>query len=105
MDLEQAIYEAFATSDGWHPVDHPCDGWLDLARQCGLAVADRDGTLLPDVLDAISHIVPAAIWFGPHHRLPEANRQVRHSRKAPAVLAPELRRCDLRRGTRREHRR
>lgn len=63
-DLEQAIYEAFVTSDGHNQVDQLCDGWLDLARQCGLAVQDQDGELRPDVLDAISHTVSAAIWFG-----------------------------------------
>lgn len=63
-DLEQAIYEAFMTSDGRNQVDQLCDDWLDLARQCGIAVAGQDGELLPDVLDAISHTVSAAIWFG-----------------------------------------
>jgi hypothetical protein len=62
-DLEQEIYEAFATSDG-HQVDQLCEGWLDLARQCGITVDDEHGNLLPDVLDAISHTVSAAIWFG-----------------------------------------
>jgi len=63
-DLERAIYEVFATSDGWHPVDQLCEDWLDLARQRGLAVADQNGELPPDVLDAISHTVSAVIWFG-----------------------------------------
>jgi hypothetical protein len=44
-DLEQATYEAFATSDGWHPVDQLCESWLDLARHCGLAVDDEQGDL------------------------------------------------------------
>jgi hypothetical protein len=39
-DLQQAIYQAFAADDGWHPVDRLCEGWLDLAPQCGLAVDD-----------------------------------------------------------------
>jgi hypothetical protein len=63
-DLEQAIDEAFVTSDGRSQVDQLCEGWLDLARQCGLAVEDQDGDLRPDVLDAITHTVSAAIWFG-----------------------------------------
>lgn len=62
-DLEQAIYEAFTTSDGHH-VDQLCDGWLELARQSGIAVDDEHGDPQPDVLDAISHTVSAAIWFG-----------------------------------------
>jgi hypothetical protein len=63
-DLEQDIYEAFVTSDGHAYVDLLCEGWLDLARQSGITVDDEDGDLLPDVLDAISHTVSAAIWFG-----------------------------------------
>lgn len=62
--LEQAVYEAFVTRDGHHQVDKLCDGWLDLARQCGLAVEGQDGELLIDVLDAISHTISQAIWFG-----------------------------------------
>jgi hypothetical protein len=38
--LGQAVYEAFAPSDGWHPVDQLWEGWLDLARQCGIPVRD-----------------------------------------------------------------
>lgn len=54
-DLEQAIYEGFVTSDSWHPVD----------QQCGLAVDDEQGDLpRTDMLDAISHTISAAIWFG-----------------------------------------
>ena len=62
-DLEQIILEAFVTSDG-HQVDQLCNDWLDRARHCGLAVEDQNGELRPDVLDAISHTVSAAIWFG-----------------------------------------
>jgi hypothetical protein len=62
--LEQAIDEAFVTSDGRSQVDQLCEGWLDLARQRGLAVEDQDGDLRSDVLDAITHTVSAAIWFG-----------------------------------------
>lgn len=40
-----------------------CEGSLDLARQCGIAVDDEHGELPPDVLDAISHTVSAAIWY------------------------------------------
>jgi hypothetical protein len=64
-DLEQAIYEGFVTSDSWHPVDQLCERWLDLASQCGLAVDDEQGDLpRTDMLDAISHTISAAIWFG-----------------------------------------
>ena len=63
-DLEQVVYEAFVTSDGHYQVDQLCEAWLDLARQAGIAVDDEHGDLRPDVLDAISHTVSAAIWFG-----------------------------------------
>ncbi len=63
-DLEQAIYEAFVTRDGHAQVDLLCEDWLEVARQCGIAVDDGHGNLLPDVLDAISHTVSAAIWYG-----------------------------------------
>lgn len=52
------------SSDGRYQVDQLCEGWLDLARQRGLSVDDEHGDLLPDVLDAISHTVSEAIWFG-----------------------------------------
>jgi hypothetical protein len=63
-DLQQAIYQAFAAGDGWHPVDRLCEGGLDLAPQCGLAVDDAANLPRPDVLDAIGHTAKAAIWFG-----------------------------------------
>ena len=66
-DLEQVIYEAFVTGDGHAQVDRLCEGWLETARQCGIAVDDEHGDLRPDVLDAISHTVSAAIWFGLTH--------------------------------------
>ena len=63
-DLEHAICAAFTTSDGSCPVDELCEDWLQLARRRGIAVDDEHGDLRPDVLDAISHTVSAAIWFG-----------------------------------------
>ena len=62
--LQQAIYEAFETSDGISPVEQLCEDWLELARQRGLPVDDEHGDLLPDVDDAITRTVTAAIWFG-----------------------------------------
>jgi len=62
-DLEQVIYEALVTSDSYQ-VDQLCEDWLDLARQCGITVDDEHGELRPDVLDAISHTISAAIWYG-----------------------------------------
>jgi hypothetical protein len=40
------------TSDGRYQVDQLAEGWLDLARQAGIAVDDEHGDLRPDVLDA-----------------------------------------------------
>lgn len=62
--MQQAIYEAFETSDGRNQVDQLCGDWLDLARQHDFPVADERGDLLPDVDDAITRTVTAAIWFG-----------------------------------------
>jgi hypothetical protein len=63
-DLQQVIYEVFVTSDGRYQVDQLCEGWLAAARQCGIAVEDEHGDLRPDLLDAITHTVTDAIWFG-----------------------------------------
>jgi len=63
-DLQQVMYEVFVTSDGRYQVDQLCEGWLALARQCGIAVEDEHGDLRPDVLDAITQTVSEAIWFG-----------------------------------------
>ena len=52
------------TSDGQYQVDQLCEGCLELTRQCGLAVDDERGNPRPDVDDAISHAISAAIWFG-----------------------------------------
>jgi hypothetical protein len=62
--LEQVIRETFTTSDGRCHVDQLCEGWLNLARRAGIAVDDEHGDLRPDVLDAITRTVSAAIWFG-----------------------------------------
>jgi len=64
-DLNQAIYEAFTTSDGRNHVDQICEDWRALARQHGIPVDDEHGDLLPGVDDAITRTVSAAIWFGP----------------------------------------
>ncbi len=61
---EQAIYEAFATSYGRSHVDQLYEDWLELVRQRGIPMDDEHGDLLPDVDDAITHTVSAAIWFG-----------------------------------------
>ena len=45
-------------------VDQLCEEWLELARGRGIPVHDKHGDLLPDVDDAITHTVSAAIWFG-----------------------------------------
>jgi hypothetical protein len=45
-------------------VDQLCEDWLNLARRAGIAVDDEHDDLRPDVLDAITRTVSAAIWFG-----------------------------------------
>jgi hypothetical protein len=62
--LGQAIHEAFAGSDGPHPVDQLCDDWLELARQHGLPVQGQDSDPLPGMLDVVERTVCTAIWFG-----------------------------------------
>jgi hypothetical protein len=63
-DLDQAINDVFATSDGTCPVDQLGTDWLDTACQHGIPVEDEDGDLLPGVDEALTHTVSAAIWFG-----------------------------------------
>jgi hypothetical protein len=62
--LEQAIYDTFVTSDGRRLVDELCDDWLEAARQRGIPAHDEHGDPLPEVDDAITRTVTAAIWFG-----------------------------------------
>jgi IS605 OrfB family transposase len=62
--LQQAVYEAFTAGSGISPVEQLCEDGHGLARQCGIRVDDEHGDLLPDVADAITRTVTAAIWFG-----------------------------------------
>jgi hypothetical protein len=39
-------------------------GWYELARQCGIRVHDEHGDIRPDIDEAITRTVIAAIWFG-----------------------------------------
>jgi hypothetical protein len=64
LDLRLEIYEAFETSGGHNPVDQIYDTWLELARQHGIPVAGDLGDLLPDLDDAITGTITAAVWFG-----------------------------------------
>ena len=52
------------TSDGRNEIDQLCEGWLELAGQCGITVNDEHGDPRPDIRDAITRTVSAAIWFG-----------------------------------------
>jgi|SRR5215467_210953 len=62
--LYQLIYTQFRDRDGQSQVDRLCEQWLSAAREYGLAVEYGDGNLLPGVLDATTHTVSEAIWFG-----------------------------------------
>ncbi len=60
------------TPDGISPVEQLIEDWHELARQCGINVSDEDGELRPDVDEAITRTVTAAVWFGittGHHTL------------------------------------
>jgi hypothetical protein len=46
------------------PTSSLIEDWYDLARQCGITVHDEHGDLRPDIDDAITRTVTAAIWFG-----------------------------------------
>ena len=58
------MHDAFTVGSGVSPVEQLIEGWYDLARQCGIAVHDERGDLRPEVDDAITRTVTAAIWFG-----------------------------------------
>jgi hypothetical protein len=64
LSLQQAIYEVFSAGNCISPVEQLCEDWYGLARSYGIRVDDEDGDLLPDVDDAITRTVTAAIWFG-----------------------------------------
>jgi hypothetical protein len=89
-DLQQAIYQAFAAGDGWHPVDRLCEGWLDLAPQCGLAVDDAGKS--PPARRTRRHrpYRQGGDLVRPHRRLHNPHRQVHHPTQVPALLARGL---------------
>jgi hypothetical protein len=62
--LEEAISEAFTAGNGISPVDQMCSDWLEMADRCGIPVHDAHGDLRPEVDEAITRTVTAAIWFG-----------------------------------------
>jgi hypothetical protein len=38
--------------------------WEDIVREHAITITDEDGDLLPDLDDAITGLITAAIWFG-----------------------------------------
>jgi hypothetical protein len=62
--LYQVMYDVFTAGDGISPVEQLIEDWYGLARQCGIRVHDEHGDLQPDIDDAITRTVTAAIWFG-----------------------------------------
>ena len=62
--LYQVMYDVFTTGNGISPVEQLIEDWYELARQCGITVHDEHGHLRPDIDDAITRTVTAAIWFG-----------------------------------------
>ena len=84
---------AVSPSPGRCHVDQLCEDWLNLARRADIAVDDEHGDLRPDVLDAITRTVSAAIWFGlttgyltltSSYRIPRKNQQLPHPPQVPA---------------------
>lgn len=59
--LYQEMCEAFGASDG---VDQFYCRWEEIADRHGFPVQDEHGDLLPEVDDAITGLITAAIWFG-----------------------------------------
>jgi hypothetical protein len=62
--LYQVMLDAFTVGTGISPVEQLIEDWYDLARQCGITVHDKHADLRPDIDDAITRTVTAAIWFG-----------------------------------------
>jgi hypothetical protein len=62
--LFQVMHDTFAVGNGISPVEQLIEDWYELARQCGINVNDEHGDLRPDIDQAITRIVTAAIWFG-----------------------------------------
>lgn len=98
LALQQAVYEAFTAGNSISPVEQLREDWSGLARRCGILVDDEHGDLLPDVDDAITRTVTAAIWFGITTRVPHPDRQLPHPPHVPLPLARTRTYCDPRPG-------
>jgi hypothetical protein len=64
LALYQAICEVFETNGRQNPFDQFDSTWEDIARQHASTITDEHGDLLPDLDDAITSLITAAIWFG-----------------------------------------
>jgi hypothetical protein len=62
--LFQELHDLFAHGASITPVELLIADWYELARRCSLDVNDEHGELRPDVDEAITRVVTAAIWFG-----------------------------------------
>ena len=62
--LFQEMIDVFGADQGTSPVERLIDDWYDLARQCGINVNDEHDELRPDIDEAITRTVTAAVWFG-----------------------------------------
>jgi hypothetical protein len=80
------MYVAFVTSDGRYQIDQLCEDWLETGPPAQHRRGRRVWRLLPDVLDAITHTVSAAIWFGLTAGYLTVTRQVPHPPQVPALL-------------------
>jgi hypothetical protein len=77
--LFQELHDLFAPGASITPVEQLIADWYELARQCGLDVNDEDGELRPDIDEAITRVVTAAIWFGitsGHHAIAGSSHSI-----------------------------
>ena len=77
--LFQELHDLFAPGASITPVEQLIADWYELARQCGLDVNDEHGELRPDVDEAITRVVTAAIWFGitsGHHAIAGSSHSI-----------------------------
>jgi hypothetical protein len=63
-ELFQDLHDVFAAGTTITPVEQLIEDWYELARECGINVTGAGGELRPDIDQAITRTVTAAIWFG-----------------------------------------
>jgi hypothetical protein len=64
VELHQGMHDALRTSDGTHLLDQLYLRWEEIAQQHGFTVNDGSGDILPELNEAVTDLITAAIWFG-----------------------------------------